>query len=106
MTGLRQRLRKLFGAAIYILAFIVPVLALGTIGYASSMSFAMSKPENAASAETLARARNTKPFDPAKPTVAIVLGDDQTESTDFLIPYQLFSAADAYNATVSHQNAS
>jgi putative intracellular protease/amidase len=90
-------LRRFLGIAVYALAFILPVVALGTIGYSSSMSLAMSKPEHSASAEMGARARPTKAFDPAKPTVAIVLGDDQTESTDFLIPYELFSAADAYN---------
>ncbi len=38
-----------------------------------------------------------KAIEPAKPTVAIVLGSSRTESTDFLISYELFSAAGAYN---------
>ena len=95
MKAVRQSLRKFLGIAIYVLAFILPVVALGAIGYSSTV--AMSKPGASAIAETVPSARRTQPFDPAKPTVAIVLGDDRTESTDFLIPYELFSAAQAYN---------
>ncbi|MET3292437.1 UNVERIFIED_CONTAM: AraC family transcriptional activator FtrA [Brevibacillus sp. OAP136] len=39
------------------------------------------------------------PYDPTKPTVAVVLADTTlpTEDFDFLIPYSLFSMTDAYN---------
>lgn len=39
------------------------------------------------------------PYDPNKPTVAVVLADTTipTEDFDFLIPYELFSMTDAYN---------
>jgi putative intracellular protease/amidase len=37
------------------------------------------------------------PHDPAKPTVAIVLGADLTEITDTLGPYEMFSRAGAFN---------
>jgi hypothetical protein len=97
MKTAKHALRKLLGIAIYVLAFIMPVVALGTIGYSSTISLATSKPDNPARAETGPGAQHTKPFDPTKPTVAIVLGDDRTESTDFLIPYELFSAARDYN---------
>jgi AraC family transcriptional activator FtrA len=36
-------------------------------------------------------------YDPAKPTVAIVLGPKVTEVLDFLQPYDLFSRTEAYN---------
>jgi AraC family transcriptional activator FtrA len=37
------------------------------------------------------------PHDPAKPTVAIILGADLTEITDTLGPYEMFSRAGAFN---------
>jgi putative intracellular protease/amidase len=78
----------------YCLAFIVPVIAAAAYGYVSTMSLTLPLPTPLA-----ASARDTplKSYDPAKPTVAIVLGRRGTESTDFLIPYELFSRADAYN---------
>jgi putative intracellular protease/amidase len=94
---LKPSLRNCLRLAVYALAFILPILAFGTVGYSSTVSLATSKPEHSASADIDLRARPMKAFDPSKPTVAIVLGDQQTESTDFLIPYELFSAADAYN---------
>ncbi|WP_248927566.1 DJ-1/PfpI family protein [Paenibacillus hamazuiensis] len=36
-------------------------------------------------------------YDPAKPTVAVLLGNEITEGLDFTIPYQLFSMTGAYN---------
>lgn len=35
--------------------------------------------------------------DPGKPTVAVVLGNENTEGLDFTIPYQMFSMTGAYN---------
>lgn len=37
------------------------------------------------------------PYDPTKPTVAIILGADLTEITDALGPYEMFSRAGAFN---------
>ncbi|MFB9993794.1 DJ-1/PfpI family protein [Deinococcus oregonensis] len=43
-----------------------------------------------------------QPLDPAKPTVAVVLGADVTESTDVLGPYAVFAASERFNVvTVS-----
>ncbi|MBB5365235.1 hypothetical protein [Deinococcus humi] len=36
-------------------------------------------------------------FDPAKPTVAVVVGHDLTEVADVLAPYAVFQAAGAFN---------
>ena len=35
--------------------------------------------------------------DPNKPTVAVLLGNENTEGLDFTIPYQLFSMTDSFN---------
>ena len=79
----------------YILAFILPIVALAAIGFRSTIGLA-SKPAHWADIPK-GTSLLTKSFDPTKPTVAIVLGNDQTEITDFLIPYELFSASEAYN---------
>jgi putative intracellular protease/amidase len=82
---------------LYGLAFILPITALAVIGYQSTVGL-VSKPAHWADIPKADGASLlTKNFDPTKPTVAIVLGNDRTEITDFLIPYQLFSASDAYN---------
>jgi AraC family transcriptional regulator, transcriptional activator FtrA len=36
-------------------------------------------------------------YNPNKPTVAVVLGNDTTEGSDFMIPYELFSRTGAFN---------
>jgi putative intracellular protease/amidase len=82
---------------VYSLAFVLPIIGLAGYGFVSTLSLALPKPAALEIADTGDNAANTKPFDPAKPTVAIVLGSSRTESTDFLIPYELFSAAGAYN---------
>ena len=82
---------------IYALAFTLPVVALAATGLYSTLQLTQPKPAALAIPERGPTAPRTKNFDPTKPTVAIVLGSDRTESTDFLIPYELFSATGAYN---------
>lgn len=36
-------------------------------------------------------------YDPNKPTVAVLLGNETTEGSDFAIPYELFSKTGAFN---------
>ncbi|HEX8222070.1 MAG TPA: DJ-1/PfpI family protein [Chloroflexia bacterium] len=81
----------------YPAAFILPILVLGASGFYSTMQLTMPRPTALDIPVTGAGALRTKTFDPTKPTVAIVLGSDRTEITDALIPYEIFSAAGAYN---------
>jgi len=81
----------------HMLAFILPIVALATIGFRSTVGLASKPAHWAVTPEANSASLPTKSFDPTKPTVAIVLGNDQTEITDFLIPYELFSASEAYN---------
>lgn len=37
------------------------------------------------------------PFDPSKPILAIMLGDDVTEISDFMAPYEIFVASKIFN---------
>ncbi len=90
-------MKKSIRIIIYVLAFTLPIVALGTIGYFSILSLTLPKPTELDIPQAGVGSLSTKSFDPTKPTVAIVLGSNRTESTDLLIPYQLFSASDAYN---------
>lgn len=90
-------LRVIVRTGIYALAFTLPIVVLAGIGLYSTLQLTLPKPTALTIPATGVTARETKSFDPAKPTVAIVLGRDRTESTDFLIPYALFSATGAYN---------
>jgi AraC family transcriptional activator FtrA len=93
--------KKLFKIALrfvmYVAAFILPIVGLAAIGFRSTIGLASKPARWAVIPEADSASLHTKSFDPAKPTVAIVLGSDQTEITDFLIPYELFSASEAYN---------
>src|SRR5690242_14316137 len=89
--------RMIVRIGIYTLAFTLPMVALAAAGLYSTMHLTVPKPGAPAIPATGATGLRTKSFDPAKETVAILLGSDRTESTDFLIPYELFSATDAYN---------
>ncbi len=90
-------MKKFIRMVIYVLAFTLPIVALGTIGYFSNLSLTLPKPTDLAIPQTGVGSLSTKSYDPTKPTVAVVLGSNRTEGTDFLIPYQLFSASEAYN---------
>ncbi len=92
---MKKFFKVVLNIVVYILSFILPIVALAALGFQSTVGLA-SKPAHWADipkGTTLI----TKTFDPKKPTVAIVLGNDRTEITDFLIPYELFSASEAYN---------
>jgi AraC family transcriptional regulator, transcriptional activator FtrA len=89
--------RMIARIGIYALAFTLPIVALAAAGLYSTMHMTGPKPAPLDLPETDLIAPHAKSFDPAKKTVAIVLGSDRTESTDFLIPYELFAATGAYN---------
>jgi AraC family transcriptional regulator, transcriptional activator FtrA len=92
------KLLKIVGNIVILaLAFILPIVVLAAVGYYSNFSLTRPEPADLIIPPTGPGSQPTKSFDPAKPTVAIVLGSDRTEGTDFLIPYQIFSASAAYN---------
>ena len=90
-------MKKIFKNALrlfmYVLAFILPIIGLAAIGFRSTVGLASKPAHWAVIPDANGDSLSTKSFDPAKPTVAVVLGNDQTEITDFLIPYELFSAS-------------
>ena len=90
-------MKKIIRIVTYALAFVLPIVALGTVGYFSTLSLTLPKPTDLEIPKTGVGSLITKSFDLKRPTVAVVLGSNRTEGTDFLIPYQLFSASEAYN---------
>lgn len=79
----------------YIFATLLAVTLAGTIGIVRSSSSIMA-PFSAALASTFVPAP-APDYDAAKPTVAVVLGNTRTETTDFLVPYAMFAELGAYN---------
>lgn len=92
--AVRRRLGSLLRVVAYVLAFVVPPLAVGVAGIA-----AVALPGNPVAApEGFDASRLAPPpYDPSRPTVAIVMGNHDTEITDFLAPYEIFSASEAFN---------
>src|SRR5262245_33965332 len=88
-------MQKLLRALAYLAAFSLPVVTCAGLGYVSGMTAAMG--QSASLGAPILGTAAPRPFDPAKPTVAILLGGQLTEVTDFLIPYEIFSAAGAFN---------
>src|SRR4051794_12757159 len=88
-------MKKIVRIVVYFLAFILPpvVAGLASISNLPEAGNFTVKP----SAELIAR--NAKPpiYDSQKPTVAIMLGDEKTEAIDFMAPYELFAASEAFN---------
>jgi AraC family transcriptional regulator, transcriptional activator FtrA len=82
---------------IYLSAFIVPIVLTGTIGLITSVSTSMPQP-----ADAVARAATLVPppapnYDSTKPTVAVVLGEQEHEITDTIGPYAMFAETGLYN---------
>jgi transcriptional regulator GlxA family with amidase domain len=67
----------------------------GIVGLVSSARLIMAAPDPARLAAVVAAPAPR--HDPARPTVALVLGDTRTEATDFLAPYAMFAESGAYN---------
>lgn len=89
--------KVLLRLAVYLLSLVVFVGGLGFLGYSHTQKefYNALREEAVPSLEGV----TIPPHDPAKPTVAVVLGDSSitTEDFDFLIPYTLLSMTEAYN---------
>src|SRR6185295_19176680 len=78
----------------YVIAFFVAITVFGYVGLTKSMALIVSRPANTTISPG---AKLPEPvYDPRKPTVAILLGNTATESTDFLGPYAMFAEAGIY----------
>ena len=86
--------KKLLHIMLYPAVFVALIIIFSGIGYASGMKVINRDP---VSAPANLNAPAPKPYDPEKPTVAILVGTQSTEVADFLIPYDIFSATEAFN---------
>jgi putative intracellular protease/amidase len=88
-------MRLIVRSFIYIAAFVVPIVLTSALGIITSVRTSFPRPaENAAVSLTLP---SPPAYDPAKPTVAVVLGAHVHEITDTIGPYATFKESGLYN---------
>jgi AraC family transcriptional regulator, transcriptional activator FtrA len=88
-------MRLIVRILLYLVAFIVPIVLSGGGGLIASVGMANSRPP-----DTLASVITPSPtprYDPTKPTVAVVLGNQVSEVTDVIGPYAMFAESGLYN---------
>jgi AraC family transcriptional regulator, transcriptional activator FtrA len=88
-----KRLLVRFG--VYVLIFVVFVGGTGFLGLIGSRKdfYEAVRQEPIPSLQGVEKPK----YNPNKPTVAVVLGNDTTEGSDFMIPYELFSRTGEFN---------
>jgi AraC family transcriptional regulator, transcriptional activator FtrA len=88
-------LRFLLRIAVYLSVVVVLMGGVIASGYLSSQKafWGSVRQEPVPSLQGVQKPQH----DPNKPTVVVLLGNENTEGLDFMIPYQLFSMTGAYN---------
>ncbi len=89
------RMKKALWIVGYTLSALFAVALIGVVGLVRSSGLIMAPPRPAQVAAVVPGPAPA--HDAGKPTVAILLGNTRTEATDFLVPYAMFAASDAYN---------
>lgn len=87
-------LSRLKRFAFYFAAFLLPPLVAGALGYRTLVG--REHPSPLPPATEVADVRQPV-IDPARPTVVVLFGDDLTEITDALGPYEMFARAGTFN---------
>lgn len=90
-------MKRVFKVFVYMLAFVMLPLSAGILALISAIDLKQTQATMPLLAAGTNLAAAPASYDPSKPIVAILLGDDVTEVSDFLGPYELFSASKAYN---------
>ena len=85
----------IFRSLIYLAAFILPVVLIGTAGLIRSVETSIPRPADTRAAELVPPP--APPYDASKPTVAVVLGEQEHEITDTIGPYAMFTETGLYN---------
>ncbi|EST54899.1 DJ-1/PfpI family protein [Brevibacillus panacihumi W25] len=89
-------MKKIFlRLATYVLILAVFVGGVGLLGYNRSFQdfYGALRQEPVPALQGVKKPE----YDPNKPTVAVLLGNETTEGSDFMIPYELFSRTEAFN---------
>jgi AraC family transcriptional activator FtrA len=82
----------------YLAGFLLPPIIAGALGYRTLA--AREHPEPLASMTEVVDVPQPA-IDPNRPTVVVLLGDDLTEITDALGPYEMFARVGAYNVVTA-----
>jgi AraC family transcriptional regulator, transcriptional activator FtrA len=87
--------RLLVRLVVYVFIFVVFVGGVGFLGLIRSQKdfYAAVRQEPIPSLQGVEKPK----YNPNKPTVAVLLGNETTEGSDFMIPYELFSRTGAFN---------
>ncbi len=89
-----MKIKLFFGKMIaYTLAFVLPTLIIGLLAIAISFSDLMHGNPEYFSTQGV----NPPSYDRSKQTAVILLSNEGTETTDLLIPYEIFSASNKFN---------
>ena len=88
-------MKRLLWTLSYIMAFILAVAAAGYLGFNKSIALIVGHASDAVASTVIPQP--VPVYDAQLPTVAILLGNTATESTDFLGPYAMFAEAGIYN---------
>ena len=83
-----------FRSFLYLASFIIPIVLTGAVGIVTSVRTSMPRPAGGVAALTPPA---SPPYDPAKPTVAVVLGNEVHEIVDTIGPYAMFAESGLYN---------
>lgn len=87
-------IKRYFGKIIaYTLAFVLPPLIIGIFAIAISFSALMHGNPEYFSTQGI----NPPDYDRSKQTAVILVSNEGTETTDLLVPYEIFSASDQFN---------
>ncbi len=80
---------------VYVMSFILFVGGIGVLGFFRSQKdfYLTVRQEPIPSLQGLEKPA----YDPKKQTIAVLLGNETTEGSDFSIPYELFSRTEAFN---------
>jgi transcriptional regulator GlxA family with amidase domain len=87
----------IFRSFIYITAFIIPIVLTGALGLVRSVRTSIPRPANADAVAASIIPPPAPPYDASKPTVAVVLGEQEHEITDTIGPYAMFAETGLYN---------
>src|SRR5688500_14620350 len=93
---MNRKMPFLARAAVYLLAFLIPPVLVSVVGMRAVESTRYEAPPDAAkvhAGELPAPPRH----DPDKPTAVVLLGNQGSEVTDVLAPYEVLSGSGAFN---------
>ena len=93
---MRQKMLFLARAAVYLLAFVVPLVLVSVVGVKAGLADRYEGPPAAARAQ-VGELPAPPRHDPDKPTAVVLLGKQGSEVTDVLAPYEVLSESGAFN---------